>query len=622
MRNQLRLIVFITFVCHLSTQSQVLKVNKTAVSAVPSKVQDWLDAELATAKRKELIDLGSPAFFTRDTARVIGYIKGYNRGLGFSTGMVYAQNVLTNESFPQVVTIHEDGRFDVKIPMNHPIYTYAAIDRQAIPFYLEPGQTLSLVLNWDEFIAAKKVQNTRYMFKDIHFAGPLSRINSELMKLVPDDPDHRTLQERIKKETPAEFNQKQMAFWEESRARLEDLLKDQNFTDQSKTILRNGIITSNAAYLFDFVMNREYAARTDSTGSLALKAPVNPEYYAFLHQMPLNDPTLLISPNFSTFINRFEFSRPFMQAPRITAVRSQVPLYIFLFRDLGLKKTQADEEFLQFMNEKGKTFNTLLPAERETVVKEITEATKAFAERYKEYDAQYKEKYPFKSRDLAVEPLVGFWVDRDSVMRNYYKLSPNLVYEIAKIRTLKFNFSQQLKGRKDEARTFLTALEKTIQSPFLIEEAERFFNQSYPAVPATAYDLPAGLGTDIFKKIVDQYKGKMLFVDFWATTCGPCIASIKQKKSTRDKLKDDKDFDFVFITSDRESPQKRYDEFIKEQDLAKTYRLPDDDFKYLRQLFKFNGIPRYVLIGKDGKVLNDDFPMYRLESEIAGLVGK
>ena len=65
--------------------------------------------------------------------------------------------------------------------------------------------------------------------------------------------------------------------------------------------------------------------------------------------------------------------------------------------------------------------------------------------------------------------------------------------------------------------------------------------------------------------------------------------------------------------------ERVYDEFIKEQDMVKTYRLPDDDFKYLRQLFNFNGIPRYVLISKEGKVLNNDFPMYNLESELVKL---
>ena len=177
-----------------------------------------------------------------------------------------------------------------------------------------------------------------------------------------------------------------------------------------------------------------------------------------------------------------------------------------------------------------------------------------------------------------------------------------------------------MKGKKDDSRTFLTALEKGITNSFLMEESEILFNKSYPEVPKAAYDLPDGEGTNIFRKIIDQYKGKILFVDFWATTCGPCIASIKHNKPIREKYKEDKDFDFVFITSENESPLPRYKDFIKDQELAKTYRLSSDDFRYLRQLFKFNGIPRYVLINKEGKVLNDDFPMHNLKDELKKLI--
>ncbi|MNL75708.1 hypothetical protein D3C87_2015640 [compost metagenome] len=36
----------------------------------------------------------------------------------------------------------------------------------------------------------------------------------------------------------------------------------------------------------------------------------------------------------------------------------------------------------------------------------------------------------------------------------------------------------------------------------------------------------------------------------------------------------------------------------------------------LRELFKFNGIPRYVLMDPDGRVRNDDFPMHNWKSEL------
>ena len=72
----------------------------------------------------------------------------------------------------------------------------------------------------------------------------------------------------------------------------------------------------------------------------------------------------------------------------------------------------------------------------------------------------------------------------------------------------------------------------------------------------------------------------------------------------------------MFITDERSSPIKRYTKFVNDQELKNIYRLPLDDYNYLRELFKFNGIPRYVVIDKKGDVLNDDFPMYNFSYEL------
>ncbi|TGV04795.1 thioredoxin domain-containing protein [Flavivirga rizhaonensis] len=74
---------------------------------------------------------------------------------------------------------------------------------------------------------------------------------------------------------------------------------------------------------------------------------------------------------------------------------------------------------------------------------------------------------------------------------------------------------------------------------------------------------------------------------------------------------------FNFINfKERGSPTHRYTGFVKEQELKNTYRLSTDDYNYLRQLFKFNGIPKYVVIDKNGDVISDDFPMHNFDYEI------
>ena len=49
--------------------------------------------------------------------------------------------------------------------------------------------------------------------------------------------------------------------------------------------------------------------------------------------------------------------------------------------------------------------------------------------------------------------------------------------------------------------------------------------------------------------------------------------------------------------------------------MFESYRVSADEYRALRELFKFNGIPRYVLMDTDGKIRNDNFQMHNLTTE-------
>jgi thiol-disulfide isomerase/thioredoxin len=536
------------------------KHHEQTSAAIPGTVKSWVDTELARAKNKKLVNYASKEFFSRDTARLIGYINGYDPRVGFKTGIIYSENEITNEDFPTTVTIHEDGRFEAAIPMNHPQYTSVLFQHSWVKFYIEPGQTLFMQLSWDDFLMADRLRNIRYSFKEMEFDGPAARINKELSTVSVKTFDYEVLRKIDSTVTPEQFKGKTMNAWKQSQDQLELDLKDKNFTDQTRTILSNEINLSFASGIFTYV-------DPFFNNSATTTSQLSSGYYDFLKKVNLNDQSILIVSEFSTFINLFEFSEPFFTA-QLTAYTAQltnleipagVPFENNLLNELELKPTTASMELQE-------------------------------------------------------------WASKDSVLINYFKLEPNITYEIIKVRSLNFLFDDTFKNQKDEARSFLTALEKGITNPFLIHESEQLFRKAYPAVPKTAYDLPAGKGTDIFKKIIDQYKGKLVFVDFWATTCGPCVGAIKENKEIRETYKDSKELEFIFITAEDQSPLTRYNEFVKEQELVHTYRLSADDFNYLRELFRFNGIPHYAVINKEGQVLDDDYNMHDFESELQNLL--
>ena len=123
--------------------------------------------------------------------------------------------------------------------------------------------------------------------------------------------------------------------------------------------------------------------------------------------------------------------------------------------------------------------------------------------------------------------------------------------------------------------------------------------------------LSKGKDAEIFSKLIAPYKGKYLFVDFWGMLCGPCRWGIEEKKSVREKYKNNGVFEFVFITCPQWTPDKNaYEKYAKEQGLEHSIIVSDDDFNYMQQLFRFTGVPHYLFIDPKGKILDVDFEMY------------
>ena len=98
------------------------KLSRT--NTIPEKVTKWIDDELAKVTKKPIKDYNSKDFFNKATGKLIGYIKGYDTRLGFSTGMVYMGSYITREENPIVIQIYPDGRFEAEIPLTNPSYTW------------------------------------------------------------------------------------------------------------------------------------------------------------------------------------------------------------------------------------------------------------------------------------------------------------------------------------------------------------------------------------------------------------------------------------------------------------------------------------------------------------------
>jgi len=97
----------------------------------------------------------------------------------------------------------------------------------------------------------------------------------------------------------------------------------------------------------------------------------------------------------------------------------------------------------------------------------------------------------------------------------------------------------------------------------------------------------------------DQYKGKVIFINVWATWCGPCKAEMPGIQSLSEKLKDEP-VEFVMLSVDKESALSKVITYLEKNHYTFPVFMPHG---YLPEQMQVPSIPTTFVIGKDGKVL-------------------
>ena len=110
-----------------------------------------------------------------------------------------------------------------------------------------------------------------------------------------------------------------------------------------------------------------------------------------------------------------------------------------------------------------------------------------------------------------------------------------------------------------------------------------------------------------FDALVKQNKGKVLYVDFWASWCVPCIQQIPSALVLQKDFKN-LPVQFYYISLDKSnSPWKEMSTQLKlkgDQD----YILINDFNSPLAKSLKISSIPRHIIINKKGEIVSRDAP--------------
>ena len=98
--------------------------------------------------------------------------------------------------------------------------------------------------------------------------------------------------------------------------------------------------------------------------------------------------------------------------------------------------------------------------------------------------------------------------------------------------------------------------------------------------------------------LLDRYKGKTVFIDMWATWCGPCIQGHRAMEPMKQELKD-KDIVYLYLTYST-SPFDTWKEMVKNIS-GEHYYLSPQQFEALSRLYQSGGsIPTYAIYDRNG----------------------
>lgn len=107
---------------------------------------------------------------------------------------------------------------------------------------------------------------------------------------------------------------------------------------------------------------------------------------------------------------------------------------------------------------------------------------------------------------------------------------------------------------------------------------------------------------------LEDLKGKYVYVDVWATWCGPCIREIPSLKQV-EKDFHGKNIAFVSTSIDRAKDHNTWVEMVKDKQLGGIQLMADKDWQSdFVQDYAIEGIPRFILIDPDGNIVSADAP--------------
>lgn len=136
------------------------------------------------------------------------------------------------------------------------------------------------------------------------------------------------------------------------------------------------------------------------------------------------------------------------------------------------------------------------------------------------------------------------------------------------------------------------------------KENEKVYNnlaRLLPGVKATDFEMQDVDGNTVrFLDVIGQ--GKVTYIDFWATWCGPCCAEIPFVEKLVEKYKNNPKIEFLSISLDKDL-KKWHEKLDRDKPTWRQYVIPDNFESAFAKEYNITAIPRFMVFDGEGRII-------------------
>ena len=206
----------------------------------------------------------------------------------------------------------------------------------------------------------------------------------------------------------------------------------------------------------------------------------------------------------------------------------------------------------------------------------------------------------------------GIYHELSGDNEEFFELRYNLAYEnlTGKVRDVVLNIlvSDLLSRNETCAVEYYHRFLVDCQSKELRKMASSLFNEHIGLV-GTGFDSGVEfIHTDNRAplEVLSRFENKVVYLDFWASWCSPCLKSIPHTMDLADHYRDD-DVEVIYV-GHRDQRSSLESAIKKHEILGKHIILDEKETELWKKEFAIGGIPSYVLLDRNQKVVEFDAP--------------